>query len=164
MKIGVSLLASLCVALSRSSMAWILLSNNDGTSTLSTMASAATANYVLRRLRNSTGEVVPLPSRGNSDQIYEFTLAVTDGDRFFFEIGNILRTTLNVTITTDSDSTSAASFGDILSTRLMPPPPVRPIEDLVVDILESTTKVIERQDGDRLRIIGDAGKMTFVQQ
>jgi len=107
---------------------------------------------------------VPLPSRGNSDQIYEFTLAVTDGDRFFFEIGNILRTTLNVTITTDSDSTSAASFGDILSTRLMPPPPVRPIEDLVVDILESTTKVIERQDGDRLRIIGDAGKMTFVQQ
>jgi hypothetical protein len=78
---------------------------------------------------------------------------------FYIKIGNFMNTVMIVTDDTESQDSGTVRFGPILSTRMMPPPKLVPVEGAVNTIL-SEASVIALTDG-VLKLDGNKGGLTF---
>jgi hypothetical protein len=128
----------------------------------STMMNNYEGSYTLQSVLDANRVSLNIPA-GN-----EFLLDVMKDDdtnsnvyKLSFRIGNVLRSKMVVTSTTDLSVTDTIQMSGVSSTRMLPPPEVNAVEVGITNILRSATS-IQYQDTDHnmLSIEGTNGSFT----
>lgn len=118
-------------------------------------------HYELIDARRVNDDPINIP---HQEGFYPYTLTIEEAAdssgkyTFSFKIGNSLRSTM--TMSTSGDG-ATVSFTPIMSTKMMPPPPVFELERFASRVLEGANTIDHSNATSRLSLSGSNGILIF---